>query len=299
YYAQVVSLVKQMEQSTDGYALIPVANRFTKAGEYSTESVFEIGAASFLTGDGSYQGWQVQGTRGDPNWGWGFIAPSLNLVQSYEAGDLRAETDIIYGHTTIFSGMQQTPSVIANTTITGAYYANDTTSTGNGYPNRFSRKAYQPRPVSGGNENYGGNLRMMRWAEVLLIGAEAAMQTGDSKASEWYNAVRTRAGLESQTPTLERIWEEKRMELCLERDRYFDLVRIDKIRPGYFAQRVWAKMESEQAGLTQMQAAGLSPASTTLPLPSTSPVSTPKNYVLPIPNAQILLMNKLVQNEGY
>lgn len=180
-----------MESSTDGYDLIAVDNIFTKAGEYSVESVFEIGAASFTTSDGAYQGWQLLGTRGEPNWGWGYIAPSLNLVQSYEPGDKRKDNDIIYGKTTIYSGMVQTQSVIDGTTIIGAYSESDPNSVSNGYPNRFCRKGYQPRPVVGGNENYGGNIRMMRWAEVLLIGAEAAVRTGDAKASTWYNAVRT------------------------------------------------------------------------------------------------------------
>ena len=299
YYQQIVQIVKDMESSTDGYDLIAVDNIFTKAGEYSVESVFEIGAASFTTSDGAYQGWQLLGTRGEPNWGWGYIAPSLNLVQSYEPGDKRKDNDIISGKTTIYSGMVQTQSVIDGTTIIGAYSESDPNSVSNGYPNRFCRKGYQPRPVVGGNENYGGNIRMMRWAEVLLIGAEAAVRTGDAKASTWYNAVRTRAGLASKEPTLENIWEEKRIELSMERDRYFDLVRIDKMQPGYFAAKVWAKIQSEQQGLEEMKAQGLAPASTTLPLPPASPVVVPKNYVMPVPNEQILLMNNLKQNDGY
>lgn len=299
YYTRIVSIVKEMELSDDGYGLEPLSILFSKLGEYGSESVFEIGAASFMTSDGAYQGWQVVGVRSDPNWGWGFVAPSLNLVQSYEPGDNRKENDIIYGRTTAFSGMEQTPSVIDGTTIVGSYIADDPASASNGFPNRFTRKGYQPRPVTGGNENYGGNIRLMRWAEVLLIGAEAAVQCGDAKASVWYNAVRARAGLGEKEATLENIWEEKRIELSMERDRYFDLVRIDKIRPGYFAARVWAKIQSEQAGLELMKELGIASESTFLPLPTTSPVETPKNYVLPIPNEQILLMNNLEQNNGY
>ena len=299
YYTRIVSIVKEMELSDDSYGLEPLSILFSKSGEYGSESVFEIGAASFMTSDGAYQGWQVVGVRSDPNWGWGFVAPSLNLVQSYEPGDNRKENDIIYGRTTAFSGMEQTPSVIDGTTIVGSYIADDPASASNGFPNRFTRKGYQPRPVTGGNENYGGNIRLMRWAEVLLIGAEAAVQCGDAKASVWYNAVRARAGLGEKEATLENIWEEKRIELSMERDRYFDLVRIDKIRPGYFAARVWAKIQSEQAGLELMKELGIASESTFLPLPTTSPVETPKNYVLPIPNEQILLMNNLEQNNGY
>ena len=100
---------------------------------------------------------------------------------------------------------------------------------------------------------------MMRWAEVLLIGAEAAVRTGDAKASTWYNAVRTRAGLASKEPTLENIWEEKRIELSMERDRYFDLVRIDKMQPGYFAAKVWAKNPVRTTGPRRDESARLGP----------------------------------------
>ena len=48
-----------------------------------------------------------------------------------------------------------------------------------------------------------------------------------------------------------------------------------------------------------MKELGIATESTFLPLPTTSPVETPKNYVLPIPNEQILLMNNLEQNPYY
>ena len=51
--------------------------------------------------------------------------------------------------------------------------------------------------------------------------------------------------------------------------------------------------------IEEMKAQGLAPASTTLPLPPASPVVVPKNYVMPVPNEQILLMNNLKQNDGY
>ena len=34
-------------------------------------------------------------------------------------------------------------------------------------------------------------------------------------------------------------------------------------------------------------------------MPPASPVVVPKNYVMPVPNEQILLMNNLKQNDGY
>ncbi len=299
YYARIVQLVKDMESSADGYDLINIDNLWVKDGEYSNESVFEIGVESFMEKNGSFQGWQLVGTRGNPNWGWGFIAPGLDLVKAYDNADKRKNWTIHYGQTTMYSGMMQTASTIDGTPIIGQI--SSTNPTGNGYPNRYIRKFYQPRPVIGGNENYGGNIRMMRWAEVLLIGAEAAVETGDANAQVWLDKVRTRAGLGSIPATLENIWEEKRLEIAMEWDRYYDLVRIDKKNSGFFAEKFWNKVQAEYDGLQWMKDnhPEITPAATTLPLPPSNPVLIPKHYVMPIPNAQILLMNKLKQNTDY
>jgi tetratricopeptide (TPR) repeat protein len=71
------------------------------------------------------------------------------------------------------------------------------------------------------------NLKVMRYAEVLLMAAEAQLQAGNnSKALEYINQIRTRA---QETPltavTLNDIKSEKRFELCCECVRYQDLVR--------------------------------------------------------------------------
>ncbi|MBR5083866.1 MAG: RagB/SusD family nutrient uptake outer membrane protein [Prevotella sp.] len=71
------------------------------------------------------------------------------------------------------------------------------------------------------------DLKVMRYAEVLLLAAEAHLQAGNnSKALEYINMIRTRA---QETPlsnvTLNDIKTEKRLELCNEAVRYQDLVR--------------------------------------------------------------------------
>jgi len=69
------------------------------------------------------------------------------------------------------------------------------------------------------------NHRYMRYAEVLLMAAEANLTVNPTKASEYLNQVRTRAGLTATTATLEAIQTEKRLELCNEGVRFEDLVR--------------------------------------------------------------------------
>jgi SusD/RagB-like outer membrane lipoprotein/PDZ domain-containing protein len=68
--------------------------------------------------------------------------------------------------------------------------------------NRYNQKAFMSPSNVGGAYNSGINLRRVRYADVLLIGAEAAYQTGDiPKAQSYLNQVRARAR-GTQTVTL-------------------------------------------------------------------------------------------------
>ena len=78
------------------------------------------------------------------------------------------------------------------------------------------------------------NMRLIRYAEVLLIYAEA-MASGAAitpvsgyTADMALNEVRARAGLPATTATLPHIYDERRAELALEENRFFDLVRWGK-----------------------------------------------------------------------
>lgn len=75
--------------------------------------------------------------------------------------------------------------------------------------------------------NYGTNLRLLRYADVLLMAAEANHMAGnDSKAGEYLNQVRERAGLGSYTgDIMTAIKRERQMELCFEGVRFLDLIR--------------------------------------------------------------------------
>ena len=72
------------------------------------------------------------------------------------------------------------------------------------------------------------NLRIMRYAEVLLMAAEAHIQGGvdASKALDYVNQVRDRAQLAPLSAvTMDDVKKEKRLELCMESCRFQDLVR--------------------------------------------------------------------------
>jgi hypothetical protein len=79
-------------------------------------------------------------------------------------------------------------------------------------------------------QNSALNTYMLRTAEVLLNYAEAALgnnaTTSDAAALEFVNILRKRAGLDEKTSlTYEDIRHERRVELCMEGQYWYDLVR--------------------------------------------------------------------------
>jgi hypothetical protein len=71
------------------------------------------------------------------------------------------------------------------------------------------------------------NIMVYRLAETYLMGAEAHLENGNSsKAQEYLNAVRERAGISPvSSPTLEHILEERARELAFEGQRWYSLKR--------------------------------------------------------------------------
>jgi hypothetical protein len=76
------------------------------------------------------------------------------------------------------------------------------------------------------------NYRVIRYADVLLMAAEAYAQTGnDGQAQQYVNDVRDRVGMPLITSggdqLLQDIYNERRLELSGEGHRFFDLVRTN------------------------------------------------------------------------
>ena len=81
--------------------------------------------------------------------------------------------------------------------------------------------------VSAGRMCYQLPTHILRLADIYLVYAEAAFLTGDaSEALEYVNKVRARANAKLLTSvTFDDIWKERRLELALEGDRWYDFVR--------------------------------------------------------------------------
>lgn len=202
------------------YALYPNYEAiFRREGEHSSESIFEVSTVGLEQGGGASQFNEVQGIRGNPNNGWGFNNPSNDLIAAYEENDPRL------GATVIFNG---------DTLSTGEVVKADPNM---GAGAKFSKKAWVPERPPIGFGNSGANIRLFRYADLLLIAAEAANELGNSTdALNYLNQVRERARqgneaiLQDVTTTNQAelrtaIWQERRVELAMEQHRYFDLVR--------------------------------------------------------------------------
>lgn len=205
-------------------------NANSQAGEHGDESVFEVGAyrnEGIENGGNQYA--NVQGVRGAPNRGWGFNRPTLNLRNAFESGDPRLEA------TVIFLGEE-----IDGITIAGDPATPDIGVDGHGQAEIecYNQKVWTP----GDNvpAQFGHNRRMIRYSEVLLIAAEALNKNSNAaQALIYLNQVRERAREENnsilpdvtetnQTLLNDIIIQERRVELALEGNRFWDLVRSNK-----------------------------------------------------------------------
>src|SRR5690606_22645547 len=150
---------------------------FSPAGENSSEAVFEVQNATLEAGGGSSQYAEVQGIRGVPNVGWGFNTASPELEASYEPGDPRQQTTILY------------PWEMLPDDPTRVVYLNPSMPN-----NRYNQKAYTSPDTPRGSGNSSVNIRRIRYADVLLMAAEAAYRTGrEGDARDLLNLVRERA----------------------------------------------------------------------------------------------------------
>jgi outer membrane murein-binding lipoprotein Lpp len=200
------------------YSLVSdYASMFRLAGENDAESIFEIqgsGLASAPQGIKQYS--QTQGARGSGGWGWGFNTPSQSLLNAYEANDVRKSATIMFRGATLYDG-RVVPADADNP--------------------MYNYKAYSS--AFSGQDNSDTNIKYLRFAEVILMKAEALNELGQTQeAISLLNQIRTRAGLanttfSSQTDLRNAIWRERRVEMAFEHDRFYDLVRTGQAAAAF------------------------------------------------------------------
>jgi hypothetical protein len=169
----------------------------------------------------------------------GVFAASRDVLDIWESGDLRRkETIMLPGD--VYNDIKVRVNG-GNTVQTGFTVPSEEEIGGQG--TGAAIKKYVIGIVDGTNTNQVGrldnwsmtenNTYIMRYADLLLIHAEATLaggaSTADAGALASFNAVRNRAGLPSKTVlTFNDIFTERRKELMFEGDYWFDLGRLPR-----------------------------------------------------------------------
>lgn len=216
-WAEAETVLKAVVASNE-YALMPnYEDAFSgnSDNKNNIESVFEIQyreGAEGLSGSFLYnflprpisaeEVGAITGTSNpQPVNGEGNNIPTPDIIEAYEDGDLREEASILY------------------VTASESFWEDGV------YP--IIKKYVEPHALHG---NHGMNWPVYRYAEVLLLLAEALEEQGkDGEALPYLTEVRTRAGLGAPSGDLgEAIFNERRVELAFENKRWFDLVRTGR-----------------------------------------------------------------------
>jgi starch-binding outer membrane protein, SusD/RagB family len=209
------------------YALAPdYASIFSLEGENGPGSIFEI---QFMNASGGNWGNSLEGTftnvfqraRGQFG-GFGFNLPTEDFVNAFEPGDPRLQATVFQ------EGDVMGDRGLFTTDAAGFPHPY--------YPRKYFTNAADGAPFGDPNPNGPSNDRVIRYADVLLLHAEAAYFNGfEDLARNSLNQVRERARggnpdilpdvTASGTDLLDAIYHERRVELGLEGHRFFDLVR--------------------------------------------------------------------------
>lgn len=260
-YKLAASKAKEVIDNKDlyGYDLLPdFANLWLRAYDNSAESIFSLqydnadGATAFhISGKASMP-------EGEEN-GWNDFFVELNFFNQFPNGprkDATFRTNFLTSNGTI---VNYTESQTKH-----PYYA------------KFRDGAVdETNPSTATFFNYQAYM-LFRYAEVLLIYAEAEARAEDTPNAASYDAlnkVRIRAGLEplsdlSKEEFIEAVINEKGWELAGEGQRWYDLIRTEKV----------AEVATNRSSAEQVKITGSTGSD---------------NYYAPIPESEILLNPKL------
>lgn len=285
-YTSAKAAFDKIVQSGNYELVAEYDDNFQEENEYNKESLMEIGYAPLGefnwdgTGDGIGNEKSVR-TQEYSAVGWRNLIPSEALLNAFERvskGDTKNDPRFGKSFYMIGDTFNNGEEVLKAENVQGE------ATTFEGVSTKISWRKYSImyKINPGGSMNSGINMRVIRYAEVLLNLAECELETGNpSKAIQLLNQVRNRPSVDMpEYPTanfpvgstdqiMAAIIHEKRVELSSEQIRNRDILRWRKE----------GKFKSE-------------------PLP----YFTPKMELLPIPQSEIdnnAQMSEADQNTGY
>lgn len=218
YYEQAILMLEQVTQLP--YSLLPdYADVFDPDHKNHQESIFEVQFSAAVEGEASAYAYRFVPFNSaadiigfpdlDRSYA-GYNIPTRDMVMLYEEGDERKEASL------------------------GFYVAEENSqydvAIGDSIP--YIKKFVHPFEERGRTDE---NWPVYRYAHVLLMLAEAHLETGNSsEALTYINSLRERAGLNALAAGMdtnelrEALYREQRVELAFENHRWFDLLRTGR-----------------------------------------------------------------------
>lgn len=210
-YAEAAAEFKKVVTSGT-YSLLPVYANLYKAGQQgNAEAVLQVHYRTMSNGLGSNlpNHFAPTGSQGIviPTGGaYGFNQPTEDIAAAYTTGDIRRNN--------IADGYTQAGAFVAAKYIRG----------------------YVERETGSGNADSGADWYVVRYADILLMYAEALNEVNKAPTADAYmaiNLVRKRAGLTDLSglnyETFKTaVYNEERLESPFEGHRWFDLLRTDR-----------------------------------------------------------------------
>lgn len=202
-YAKAAEKAKEVMAPEFGYGLWEnLTDVFAIPNEFGKEAIFDAQFISGPSGQGSNLiAFWAQENNTIAGRGFGSFQPTEDIYNSFDPTDKRLPVFFVKG-------------------TDGKYYCN---------------KWIDSDAVTANQSD--NNFPHIRFAEVLLIFAEASNEVSDTPTQEAYNAInsiRERAGLPdlenlTKDEFREAVLQERRLELCFEGHRWYDLVRTGRL----------------------------------------------------------------------
>ncbi len=262
-HAKAAETLKKLivDKSAGEYKLLPdYGDVFEVSNKFNDESVFEV---------------NFNITAGQPSYWFRWVNNDVGLIWG-----VGGSTHLLVEHNLMREFVNQKDFIRYATAIDSGYIASST------IPVQAWVIKHCPPPAQLKQYNNTGtdnNYMVTRYADALLMYAEALMVTGNKdEAVKYVNQVRARVDLPSVTAAeldIDRILLERRLELTFEGHRYFDLVRTGKAI-DVLTKALMTKVDYDDF------------IAITEPIPASQ-------LILPIPVGEIQKDQTLLQNPGY
>lgn len=321
-YPQCIADCQQLMTAPFTYSIYPsYVNLFRQPFADNQEVILDV---QFKASDNNF-GWARNMTINSLG-GYNSIAPTQNLVDTYETTNGKTIDDPASGYNPAQPYQNRDPRLTATVFYPGAQYSSklpygfyydpissspktlDHWGDNNCSPSAYGLRKYTPFIADFPNlDQVGMDVILIRYAEIKLMDAEAKIESNKIDASVYddINAVRQRPDVNlpavdqsrynDQNSLRTLLRRERRVELAVEGLRWFDIQRWQigqQVMNGQVTGSLLGTVNQTTGALT------LTPG-TTIKVGAARVFDPAKNYLWPIPQTEIDLNKSLKQNPGY